>query len=488
MLSRGMGRAKSGISGTDNHDIARGGKHAFISVLVAPKTTGVCSSRKTRGGTRCPEGWTFPRKTSLSVGFQVNPAGVVAQNPKICRTNKPFPMLKAGALCNQNNHAMSGVLAVICVVVWIYLIAGRGNFWFCGIRDTGRPVPELRRWPVVVVVVPARNESKFIAASVRSLLGQDYAGEFELIVVDDDSSDGTAATAMHAAESFPAGRMTVIESKGPPPGWTGKLWAQNQGIAAAENLRPEYLLLTDADIEHAPDTLTWLVRQSSASQFALTSLMAKLRCESLAERTHVPAFIYFFQMLFPFSWVSQPGSSTAAAAGGCMLVRADALANVGGIASVRNALIDDCSLAAKMKTIGPIWLGLSDRVHSNRPYQTFSDVRRMISRSAYAQLRYSPFLLAATLAGMAITFMAPPLLAICAAGLPRFLGLLAWLAMTISFLPTLRFYRLSPLWSLSLPAIAGLYLYYTLSSAYQFIKGQGGEWKGRIHADATSLQ
>jgi hopene-associated glycosyltransferase HpnB len=435
-----------------------------------------------------PRGQAFPRKTSLSADFQGNPTGVVAQNSQICRTNKPFPMLKVGALCNQNNHAMSGVLAVICVVVWIYLIAGRGNFWLCGIRDTGRPVPELRRWPLVVAVVPARNESKYISGSVRSLLGQDYTGEFELIVVDDDSSDGTAANAMHAAESFSARRMTVIESRGPPPGWTGKLWAQNQGIAAAEKLRPEYLLFTDADIEHAPDTLTWLVRQSSAGQFVLTSLMAKLRCESLAERTDVPAFIYFFQMLFPFSWVSQPGSTTAAAAGGCMLVRADALAGVGGIASIRNSLIDDCSLAAKMKTTGPIWLGLSDRVHSIRPYETFSDVRRMISRSAYAQLRYSLLLLAATLAGMAITFMVPPLLAIFAAGLPRFLGLLAWLAMTISFLPTLRFYRLSPLWSLWLPAIAGLYVYYTLSSAYLFVKGQGGEWKGRIHADATSLR
>jgi hopene-associated glycosyltransferase HpnB len=383
---------------------------------------------------------------------------------------------------------MSGVLAVLCVVLWIYLIVGRGKFWLCRVRDTGREMPELQRWPAVVAVVPARNESKYISASVRSLLGQDYAGELDIIVIDDDSSDGTAANAMHAAESFPGRQMTVIESKGPPPGWTGKLWAQNQGVAAAEKRRPEYLLLTDADIEHAPDTLTWLVRRSIAGQFVLTSLMAKLRCESLAERTHVPAFIYFFQMLFPFSWVSQSGSNTAAAAGGCMLVRADTLASAGGIASIRNALIDDCSLAAKMKTMGPIWLGLSDRVHSIRPYETFSDVRRMISRSAYAQLRYSPPLLAATVAGMAITFVAPPLLAIFAAGLPRFLGLLAWLAMTISFLPTLRFYRLSPLWSLGLPAIAGLYLYYTLSSAYLFVKGQGGEWKGRVHADATSVQ
>src|SRR5262245_55194083 len=383
---------------------------------------------------------------------------------------------------------MSGVLAVICVVVWSYLIAGRGKFWLCPVRDNVRPMPELQGWPAVVAVVPARNESKYISASVRSLLGQDYAGALDLIVIDDDSSDDTAATALQAAGSFPGCRMTVIEGKRLPPGWTGKLWAQNQGIAAAEKREPDYLLLTDADIEHAPDTLTWLVRQSCAGGFVLTSLMAKLRCESLAERTHVPAFIYCFQMLFPFSWVAQSDSSTAAAAGGCMLVRADTLASVGGIASIRNALIDDCSLAEKMKTMGPIWLGLSDRVRSIRPYETFPDVRRMISRSAYAQLRYSPLLLAATFAGMAITFMLPPLLVIFAAGWPRFLALIAWLAMTISFLPTLRFYRLSFLWSLGLPAIAGLYLYYTLSSAYLFVKGQGGEWKGRIHADATSVR
>ena len=383
---------------------------------------------------------------------------------------------------------MSGVLAVICVIVWIYLIAGRGWFWLCRVRDTGRMLPGLQRWPAVVAVVPARNESEHVAASVGSLLGQEYAGAFSLIIVDDDSSDDTAAKAVQPAQSFPGSRMTVVNSKGPPPGWTGKLWALNQGVVAAEKLRPEYLLLTDADIEHAPDTLAWLVKQSSAGRFVLSSLMAKLRCESLAERTHVPAFIYFFQMLFPFSWVSQPSSSTAAAAGGCMLVRADALSRVGGIASIRSALIDDCSLAAKMKSIGPIWLGLTDRVHSIRAYHTLSDVRRMISRSAYAQLRYSPLLLAATVAGMAITFIIPPLLTIFASGWPRFLALSAWLAMAISFLPTLRFYRLSPFWSAALPVIAALYLYYTLSSAYLFVRGQGGQWKGRIHADATSLQ
>jgi hopene-associated glycosyltransferase HpnB len=384
--------------------------------------------------------------------------------------------------------AMDSALAVICLLVWVYLIGGRGAFWLCHIRDTGEVTAGLRHWPAVVAVVPARNESQCIAASIQSLLQQEYSGPLGVIVVDDDSTDETVVKAARAAEAYPSRKMTVVRSKGPPPGWTGKLWALKQGIAAAELLQPEYLLLTDADIVHAPDTLAWLVKQSSANRLVLTSLMAKLRCETLAERAHVPAFVYFFQMLFPFSWVSRPDSGTAAAAGGCMLVRADALANAGGIANIRNALIDDCSLAEKLKTIGPIWLGLTHRVRSIRPYDTLADVKRMISRSAYAQLRYSPLLLAATTLSMALTFIAPPLLAIFATGLPLFLGLVAWVAMTVSYIPILRFYRLSLLWSIALPAIASLYLYYTLDSAYQYLRGRGGQWKGRIHADAPSLQ
>jgi hopene-associated glycosyltransferase HpnB len=382
---------------------------------------------------------------------------------------------------------MTDVLAVICVVVWLYLLAGRGSFWLCAVRDTSR-MPDLQQWPSVVAIVPARNESDYIAASVGSLLRQEYRGAFSIIVVDDDSSDATAERALQAAASVPGRGVTIVNSKGLPAGWTGKLWAVKQGIAAAEKWRPDYILLTDADIEHAPDTLAWLVKQASAGQLVLTSLMAKLRCQSFAERTHVPAFIYFFQMLFPFSWVCRPGSSTAAAAGGCMLVRGDALASIGGIESIRNALIDDCSLAERLKKVGPIWLGLTDRAHSIRPYDTLTDVKRMISRSAYAQLRYSPLLLTTTIASMTLTFIIPPLLAIFANGMPRLLGLIVWLAMGLSFMPTLRFYRLSRLWSFALPAIALLYLYYTLGSAYLFVRGRGGQWKGRVHADATSLQ
>jgi hopene-associated glycosyltransferase HpnB len=381
--------------------------------------------------------------------------------------------------------ATSITIAMIGVAIWAYLILARGAYWHASVRDVTRIAGISGPWPAVAAVIPARNESDYIARSMQSLLRQDYRGPLTIVVVDDDSEDGTGAVATDAAAGD--GRLRVIRTTGPAAGWTGKLWAVSQGIAAAEASHPEYLLLTDADIEHAPDTLSWLVSQSMAGRFVLTSLMAKLRCVSLAEKIHVPAFIYFFQMLYPFAWVSRADSSMAAAAGGCMLVRADALASVGGIASVRGALIDDCSLAAKLKTVGPIWLGLTNRVHSIRPYPAFADVARVVSRSAYSQLRYSLLALTGTILGMAITFVAPPALALFALGWPRYLGLLAWAAMSLSFVPTLRYYRLSPIWSVALPGIALLYMTYTLHSAYQHFRRRGGQWKGRVHADAPSL-
>ncbi len=392
------------------------------------------------------------------------------------------------SMLSETIPLMIDVLAIIGVALWIYLLVGRGRFWLNPVNDTARFANRRDHWPAVVAVVPARNESEVIASSVQSLLQQQYLGLFKVVVVDDDSSDQTAEIAARAAAAVPDGRLKVIRSEGVSGGWTGKLWALNQGIAAAEASQPEYFLLTDADIVHAQDTLSWLVERALTGRYVLTSFMAKLRCESRAERSHVPAFIYFFQMLFPFPWVCRPESRVAAAAGGCMLIRADALATAGGVASIRGALIDDCSLAAKLKKIGPIWLGLTERSRSIRPYDTLSDVRQMISRSAYAQLRYSPFLLAATVIGMAITFIVPPLLSLFSTGLPRYLGLLTWLMMALSFIPTLRFYRISPLWSIALPGIALLYLYYTLNSAYQFLRRRGGQWKGRVHIDAPSLQ
>lgn len=381
---------------------------------------------------------------------------------------------------------MSSVLAGICAAIWAYLMVGRGQFWRARLRDSAPAPQQPRQWPAVVAVVPARNEAECIGASIDSLLQQDYPGSLAIIVVDDDSTDATAASVRAKAEH--AGRaLHVLSSKGPPAGWTGKLWALEQGIAAVEPQQADYILLTDADIVHAPDTLASLVARAKSGQLVLTSLMAKLRCDSFAERSHVPAFIYFFQMLFPFSWVSRSDCRTAAAAGGCMLVQAAALKRRGGLGAIRNALIDDCALAASLKTAGPIWLGLTERSRSIRPYPALTDVAAMISRSAYAQLRYSPLLLVGTIAGLALTFFAPPLLAIFARGWPQYLGIATWLAMAVSFLPTLRFYRRSPLWAPALPAIAALYAGYTLDSAYRHVRRRGGNWKGRVHTGAPSL-
>jgi hopene-associated glycosyltransferase HpnB len=382
---------------------------------------------------------------------------------------------------------LSIVLAGISAAVWFYLLAGRGMFWLGRGRDD--TVPALpAAWPSVAVVIPARNEAAGIRESVGSLLKQNYPGALTIIVVDDDSDDGTGALAKAAAEG--SGRaVTVIESRHLPAGWTGKLWAVSQGVAEAEKIAaPDYLLLTDADIAHAPDTLSRLVAHASENGYVLTSLMAKLRCKSLPERSHVPAFIYFFEMLYPFAWVCRPEAATAAAAGGCVLLKSAALRAAGGIESIRNALIDDCSLAKRLKRVGPIWLGLTERVRSIRPYDTFADVRQMIARSAYAQLNFSVLMLIGCIAGLALTFLAGPLLAIVAHGLARWIGLAVWAAMALSFVPTLRFYKLSPLWAIALPGIAALYALYTLDSAWRHWRRRGGQWKGRVHVNAPSLQ
>jgi len=382
---------------------------------------------------------------------------------------------------------LNDVIAALALAIWMVLLFGRGGFWLCRERDDG-PIGAPDRWPRVTAVVPARNEAEYIAASIGSLAAQDYPGAFSIVLVDDDSDDGTADIARGAATHLSAERSFILlRSRGMARGWTGKLWALQQGVEAASAARevPDYLLLTDADIVHAPDSLRSLVARAERGSCVLTSLMAKLRCESLAERSHVPAFVYFFQMLFPFRWVNNEHNATSAAAGGCMLVQADALRQIGGIESIRGALIDDCSLAKKMRNTGPIWLGLTERVRSIRRYDDWGEVRRMISRSAYAQLNYSPWLLLGATLGMALTFLAGPLLALFGTGLARILGLLVWALMALSFQPMLRFYRVSPLWGLALPAVAAAYMLYTLDSAYRYLRGQGGQWKGRVQANAS---
>ena len=289
---------------------------------------------------------------------------------------------------------------------------------------------------------------------------------------------------------MPRTALTVLSGRPLPSGWTGKVWAQQQGVEAASDVPkpPSYLLLTDADIGHAPDSVTALVARAQAGGYELTSLMAKLRCASLAERMFIPAFIFFFQMLYPFAWSNNPRRATAAAAGGCMLVRREALAKAGGMAAIRNALIDDCALAKKLKANGPIWIGLTNRVHSARAYPAIEDIRHMVSRTAYAQLRYSPLLLAGTVFGLAMTYLAPVVLVVFATGSARFLGIAAWALMALAFQPTLRFYGRSGLWGLALPAIAATYMAFTLDSAYQHARGRGGMWKGRAQGNLGNAE
>jgi hopene-associated glycosyltransferase HpnB len=377
------------------------------------------------------------------------------------------------------------LIASMVLAIWFYLVAGRGGFWLARERDEDIPAEE-GPWPAIAAIIPARDEAECVGAAVAALLRQDYPGEFNVILVDDQSRDGTAEVARDAAAALGAGaRLTVLPGRPLPAGWTGKLWAQHQGIERASDVPHPlaYLLLTDADIVHAPGALKGLVVRARSRGYVLTSLMVKLRCESLAERMFIPAFTFFFQMLYPFAWANDPRRVTAAAAGGCMLVRRDALTEAGGMAAIRSALIDDCALAKKLKAQGPIWIGLTQRVRSVRAYPALEDIRRMVSRTAYAQLRYSPMLLAATVFGLAFTYLAPVAFALFAGGLARLLGIAAWFVMALAFQPTLSFYRVSMLWGLALPAIAAAYMAFTLDSAYQHARGRGGMWKGRAQAN-----
>jgi hopene-associated glycosyltransferase HpnB len=376
------------------------------------------------------------------------------------------------------------LIGALSMAIWAYLLFARGGFWRAAERDdlsASRQPADAEA--AVTAVIPARDEADAVGRAVSSLLGQRPA--LDVVLVDDQSSDGTAeAAARAAAELGASDRLTILSGRPLPGGWTGKLWALQQGIdhVLSRPAPAEFLLLTDADIAYAPDSLAALVAEAKAEGLVLNSRMAKLCCTNPAERALIPAFIFFFQMLYPFAWVNQPARAIAAAAGGCMLLRREALLAAGGIESIRGELIDDCSLARRMKAKGPIRLMLTERVRSLRPYAGIGEIRRMVARSAYAQLRFSPLLLLGTAAGMALTYLAPPLLALFGGGAVRLLGLAAWAAMAFAFQPVLRFYRLSPLWGLALPAIATIYLAFTLDSAWQYWHGRGGFWKGRSQA------
>jgi len=384
------------------------------------------------------------------------------------------------------------VVSLLPLAIWAYLLFGRGWFWLCGERDESAAAAaaaclptERDPWPGVVAVIPARDEADVIARSVNSLLRQDYPGPFSVVVVDDQSTDGTADAALAAASAAGAAdRLHIVRGNGPPSGWTGKLAAMREGLAEVEASAagPEFVLFTDADIAYAPHVLSRLLTIARANKSVLTSLMVKLRCESAAERWLAPAFVFFFQMLYPFAWVNDPRKATAAAAGGSMLVRPDALHAAGGIEAVRGALIDDCALGALMKGQGPIWLGLTEDVDSLRAYSTFADFRRMVVRSAFAELRYSPLRLAGAIGGMVLVYLAPPLFAIFAWGPAQAAGALAWVMMAVALAPVLRLYKRPVIGGFALPAIAAAYVAFTFDSAYQYWRGRGGGWKGRFQA------
>jgi len=379
------------------------------------------------------------------------------------------------------------VIATLALAAWLYLLVGRSGFWLAREREDRRLPPEPASWPAVTAVIPARNEADVIERAVTSLLTQDYGGAFTLVVVDDASDDGTGARAAAAAERLGAAdRLTVLTGRPLPPGWTGKLWAVSQGVEQATRAgAAPFLLITDADIAHAPPTLRRLVTRPEAGGLALASLMAKLSVETWPERLLIPAFVFFFDMLYPFAWANDPKRATAAAAGGCMLVRRQALEAAGGIAAIRGEIIDDCALAARLKAHGPIWLGLTDGAVSLRPYRSLAEIGRMVSRSAYAQLGYSPWLLAGTVAGMALVYLAAPIIAIAADGPARWTALGAWALMALAFQPMLAFYRRSPLWGVALPLIGAVYTLFTLQSALEVWRGRGGMWKGRAQALAA---
>lgn len=379
--------------------------------------------------------------------------------------------------------SLSFILSIVAVGIWTYLLLFRGFFW----REAPKAATGLAldAWPELAVVTPARNEADVVGQSMAALLAQDYPGTIHIVLVDDDSADGTAEAAERAAAKSNTGhKLTVVKNAGLPAGWTGKLWAVNRGLIEAERLAPnaKYVLLTDADILHERTSLRQLVGRAEQGGFRLVSLMARLKTETLAERALIPAYIFYFQKLYPFAWVSDPANKMAGAAGGCMLVHRATLDAIGGIAAIRNQLIDDCALGRAIKSKGPITLGLADGVASLRGYPRWADVWMLIARSAFTQLGFSAVMLLVATVMMLATYVLPLALTLFAEGPARFLGALAFLMMAFAYQPTLRYHRLSALWALALPLVASFYTAATVDSAFRYWSGRGGQWKGRMQA------
>ncbi|MBN3871247.1 glycosyltransferase [Nostoc sp. JL33] len=420
-------------------------------------------------------------------------------------------------------------LMLLSLTIWLGLLCFWGQFWRTDqqLEVETLYTTSLQSLPAVCAVVPARNEAELISASLRSLLLQDYPGSFNVFLVDDRSTDRTANFAEGVAHAVgKPQQLHIISGETLPNGWSGKLWAVEQGIKSASLFAPDYFLLTDADIKHDPGNLRRLVAKAVQEDLDLVSVMVRLRCESFWEKLLIPAFVFFFQKLYPFRWVNNPNNATAAAAGGSILIAREALERIGGIQVIRQALIDDCALADAVKKSGGvgsrewgvgkqesrrdnhsqcpmpnapcpmpnqgrIWLGLSTLTCSLRPYDSLATIWDMVARSAYTQLNYSPLLLLGTLVGMPLIYLVPPVCVILGAVWSNwaiaFTGLLGWLLMTFAYYPTIRFYKCSPWLAFSLPAIAFLYTLMTLDSALRHWQGRGGAWKGRVYPNSDNL-
>lgn len=376
---------------------------------------------------------------------------------------------------------MLTLAGIVCLSIWIYLLFFHGNFW--RLSRILVPSPQQREATArVAVVIPARDEAPVVGGCVTALLRQTAGHSLRIFLVDDASSDGTAEVARAAAAAEgKSDNLSIIRGHPLEPGWSGKLWAVEQGVRQAGEFNPEFILLTDADIEHAPDSVAALVGLARHGGYDLVSCMVMLHCRTFAERALIPAFVFFFFKLYPPAWIADPRHKIAGAAGGSILIRPEALGRAGGIAAIRGEVIDDCALARGVKQSGGrVWLGLTSSTRSIRPYRTFSAIEQMISRGAFNQLQHSAAMLLLALAGLTVTYLAPPALVFSPRWTPALLGAAAWILMAVCFLPTVRFYHLSPLWTFALPLIAIFYMAASVHSAFRFWSGRGGEWKGRI--------
>lgn len=380
-------------------------------------------------------------------------------------------------------HEAFLILAIVPVCLWAYLLLARGFFWRVKIDNPPPATTRVR----VVAVVPARNEADSVGKCVASLLWQS-GPDVRVVLVDDASTDGTAEAARAAAARVGCPeRLTVIASEPLVEGWTGKLWAVRQGVERAMSTSPDFLLLTDADVEHGPDTVATLISIAERGAFDMASYMVKLHCGSAAEKLLIPAFVYFFLKLYPPALIADPKTKTAGAAGGCMLVRPAALARAGGIEAIRSEIIDDCALARAIKRSGGrVWLGLTESSRSLRSYGSFAEIGRMIARTAFNQLRHSTLLLVGTVIGLVLTYLLPAALVASGDRAAMALGGAAWVLMAVSYLPMVRFYSLNPVWALTLPLAAVFYMGATLWSAAQYWSGRGGQWKGRAQDAALA--